>query len=332
MDIVRLGYVGAGGWARANHLPALRYQAEHPDGGPTLRIDALCEQQPELAQQVASEYGIPRVYASVAELAQDSELDAFAVVVNPARLRPILELLAPRGLPIFSEKPPGWSYAEALDLANLVPEPNLVAFNRRYFPIVQQALPLLATLDPLQYVHCTMCRHERHDSRNYRDSVPSAVPFVVGTAIHPLNLLEYLFGPIADCHTRPLSQTPDGPDGWLVDLTFASGLPGRLDVLPTCGTATERLVAYGAHRSLLLRYGVYNPIDAPGHIELHEQGQLLQRLDGDPDQPPVVAGGFVAEYRDFAHAVATGQPTRSSLAQSINCMRIAELIEPLPTR
>ena len=325
---IRLGFLGAGSWGRQNHLPAIQYVQQTCGDRCSLEITALCERDAQIAEQVSKVYGIERVYADIAPFANDTEIDAFVVIVNPKHLRHVLDQLSPRGLPIFSEKPPGFCQREAVHLATTAPNPNLVAFNRRYFPIVQQAKGMISALDDITCVSCNFLRANRHDSRDYRQGQPGAVPFVTGTAIHGINLLEYLLGPIADCRAQAYPDS-QAPDYWLVDLQFASGVPGRLNILPCSGSATEWIQVHSAQRSLYIYAALYSPIDYPGRIEVHESGQLVDVIRGDDSLPRLVNHGFVDEYLDFAGAIVKGTRTRSDFCSAVNSMRIAEAIEPL---
>ena len=325
---IRLGFLGAGDWGQTKHLPSIAHiQAQHADTY-DVRITALCEQDPDIAAKVMRTFAIPRLYPDLASFAQAPDIDAYVVVVNPRGLAPVIERLAQRGLPIFSEKPLGWSHAQARHLAQIAPSPNLVAYNRRYFPFTQRAREAIAELDGPYYVSCNICRHQRTDSADYRQGLPGAVPFVLGTAIHSLNLLEYLFGPIDAC--RPASPAPAATvDHWLADLTFVSGLAGRINILPCSGSSTEWIVVHSPTRSLYMRLGMYSPSDAPGSIEVHEAGQHIALVAGDSSLPPLVQQGFVGEYLDFFRAIRDGDSTRSTFQSSVNAMRIAEIIEPL---
>jgi len=325
---IRLGFLGAGAWGRQKHLPAIDYIREQYADELDIQIAALCEQDAVIAEGVCRQYAIEKHYVDLNMFADDPDLDAFVVVVNPRGLTTVIERLVPRRLPIFSEKPPGWSQAEAQHLAEIVPSPNLVAYNRRFFPITERARAAIAKLQAPYYVSCNIRRHARPDSQEYAQGLPAAVPFVMGTAIHELNLLEYLFGPIADCEPTPIASFAP-VDHWHADLAFAGGMMGRMNILPCCGSATEWIEVHSPERSLYIRLGVYSPIDLPGSIEVHEGGQLVEVICGDETLPQLVQEGFCGEYLEFFRAIRDGGSTRSTFKSAVNTMRICEIIEPL---
>ncbi|MCJ7737214.1 MAG: Gfo/Idh/MocA family oxidoreductase, partial [Anaerolineae bacterium] len=293
-----------------------------------VRIAALCERDPEIASRVSREYGIRTVYSDVESFSMDETLDCYVVIIRPRALKPVLKTLVRRRAPIFTEKPPGFSADEAEALAGLIDVPNVVAFNRRYFPIVETFRQLLNELDGIYYVDCSFYRSERYDSQLFSEGKGSnASPFVMGTGLHAINLLEYLFGEIASCRSTNVSVPTNATQAWLCDLDFASGLAGRLKMLPCTGSAVEWIEVHSQCRSLHLHHGMYGKIDYPGTIWVHEGGELTEIIHGDGELPRLVNVGFVGKYLEFFQAVAAGGPTRSNFRNAVNSIRVAEGIE-----
>ncbi|MEZ4637161.1 MAG: hypothetical protein R2856_19775 [Caldilineaceae bacterium] len=233
----------------------------------------------------------------------------------------MIEQIAPRGLPIFSEKPPGISSAQAQRLADLVTTTNVVAFNRRFTPLNNVFKKIVDEMDDLFFVEGHFFRHNRQD--------PS---FALETGIHWINFMTYLFGPIQAARTerRPHPQN----ETWIrvSDLTFASGLRGLLKIFPCTGAQGERLEVHSPQRTAFL-YGPLWEDDGEIVIEenvfapvLHEQ-RLLRRTIPGGTGPEIVERGIVGEYVEFFHAIHSGAPTRSNFQNAVNSMRVAEAIE-----
>jgi len=325
---IRVGLLGAGQWGLTKHFPAITYVQEHYADRFDIKIAALCERDPEVAREVSDEYNISTVYNDLKSFSLDRTLDCYVVVVDPCSLKPIIETLYQRRVPLFTEKPPGLTSEEAQFFADNIDVPNVVAFNRRYFPIVQTFRRLLEELVGIYYVDCSFYRSERYDSKwFYEGKDPKAKPFVIGTGLHAINLLEYLFGQIASCRTTSLSVTTNETEAWLCDLEFLSGIRGRLKMLPCSGSATEWIEVHSQRRSLYMHYDMYSEIDYPGRIWVHEGGELKEIIEGESGLPRMVNEGFVGEYIDFFQAVADGSPTRSNFQNAVSSMRIAEGIE-----
>jgi len=327
---INVGFLGAGSWGQSRHLPAISYIQEHLSDHFNITISALCERDENIAHEVQRQYNIEKVYNNVDSFAGDERLNCYVVVISPVNLPHVLEKLSHRHVPIFTEKPPGLTTKDTQYLAEIITSPNVVGFNRRYFPIVQRFKEILDETDDVYYVDCNFYRHERYDSKNFReDHRGLALPFVVGTGIHAVNCLEYLFGSIEQCKTTAIELKTNGTEAWLADLDFENGLKGRLKILPCSGSETEWVEAHSQKRSLYLHYSIYSEIDYPGRIVVHENGKPKEVMEGDTNLPRLVSEGFVDEYIEFFRAVVDGSPTRSNLQNAVNSMRIAESIEKI---
>jgi predicted dehydrogenase len=326
---IRVGFLGAGAWAREFHLPALVYLREHRTEGFAVELAALCERQPEVARETAARFGFSRVHASLDAMLGEGGIDCVVVIVKPRKLAAVVAQLAPTRLPLLMEKPPTLTSAGTRELATLVQAPNVVAFNRRYFPLVEQFKSLVDSLEGPYLAACNFCRSERYDSQKFA-AAPDTYdfPFVIGTAIHGVNLLEHLCGDIVRCDATPLAVRTNGTHAWLAQMRFAGGVAGQARLLPCSGSSTEWIEVHSQRRSLYLRAGLlYGTSDQPGSIEIHEGGRLVERIVGDEAQPMVVRCGFVGEYLDLFRAMRDGTPTRSTLASSVGTMRVCEQIE-----
>src|SRR4051794_41061869 len=106
----QVGVVGAGSWARAAHIPG--FQA-----CPEVDLVALCDVDRELARRVAAERGIPRVYASAAEMLAQESLDLVSIVTpDDAHLADAGAVIAV-GAHVLCEKPLATTVADARALA-----------------------------------------------------------------------------------------------------------------------------------------------------------------------------------------------------------------------
>ena len=323
---VALGYIGAGGWGEGKHIAAINYIRR--DLGDDVEIVALCEKDPDRAREVARKYGIRKTCSSVEELSLDKDVNCFAVTITPSSLSSVLPVLAGRKLPIFCEKPPGISYAEAQHFARILPPANVVAFNRRYFPLVARFKEIVSRLPPPLYVNASFYRHNRIDSLDHEQDPSRREPtFVIGTALHMINLLEYVIGPIVDAASERFPTARQGVVGWDCKLKFQGGIPGALRIVPCCGANTEWLEYHSDEVSVGLLCSLYSKLDYPGKIVIQKKGAEQQVIPGDADAPLLINQGFVGEYREFFDLVRGRGKSRSDFNSSLNGMRIAEAIE-----
>ena len=97
----RMGIIGAGIFAEANHYPSLSHHALH---GLVERV-AICDLDRGRAQAMAGRYGWGAVYTDAAEMLRAEEFDAVIVCAGgPAHPDLACQVLE-AGLPVFLEKP-----------------------------------------------------------------------------------------------------------------------------------------------------------------------------------------------------------------------------------
>ncbi len=128
MDTVRLGYVGCGFMAQKVHLPNFGAIAE-------CRIGALAEVRRDLGRKVQERFEIDRLYDHHLEMAQDPNLDAFAVSAAFGIQGEIAQDLLRTGRPVFMEKPMAVSTAQAESITQAARTPGarlMLGYMKRY--------------------------------------------------------------------------------------------------------------------------------------------------------------------------------------------------------
>jgi len=313
---INLAFIGSGAWARRYHFPTLRYLLTTPPAGfdVALHLQGIFSLEPGVARTVAAQTGFRQVYPSLDALLDDPDVDAIAVAVTPAAAKGVIERVVPRGVPIFSEKPPGISTAEAQALAERVDVPNVLAFNRRFAPLNITFRALADELTGTYFVDAHFYRHERLEDA-----------FMIGTGIHWINFIEYVCGEIHDV-TVDRFPSPRAP-AWnrVAHLTFAGGLRGLLKVFPASGSQVERLDIHSPARSLYLEGPLW---DRPGRIVV-DAGATREVIEPEAQTPlpEIVRLGIVGEYVEFLTRACAGLPTRSTFQNAVNAMRVAEAME-----
>ena len=112
--VIRVGIVGlqpGRSWAALAHVPAL--QALSAD----YSIVGVANSSPASAEAAARECGIPRAFASVAEMAADPGIDLVVVTVKVPAHRPIVDAVLDAGKAVYCEWPIGNGLAEAEAMA-----------------------------------------------------------------------------------------------------------------------------------------------------------------------------------------------------------------------
>lgn len=133
--VARIGVIGAGWWATANHIPILKSRSD-------VELRAVCRLGPDELQQVKQQFGFSYATEDYRALLNEVELDG-VIVASPHTLhyehaRAALE----RGLHVMCEKPMCTRAADARDLVRLAAERHrhlLVPYGWHYRPFVQEA-------------------------------------------------------------------------------------------------------------------------------------------------------------------------------------------------
>ncbi|MGC9521964.1 MAG: hypothetical protein ACP5HG_08805 [Anaerolineae bacterium] len=113
--------------------------------------------------------------------------------------------------------------------------PNVLAFNRRYIRLNNTFKALVDRTSGLYFVEGHFYRHERHDEA-----------FMIGTGIHWINFMEYVFGPIRHVDVERFPNPDNATRNRVARLIFDGGLQGLLTVFPCSGTQAERIVRTAA--------------------------------------------------------------------------------------
>ena len=158
-DKVRIGFIGAGWWATANHMPLFAARED-------VELAAVCRLGRDELEQVRSHFGFSYATEDYRELLDQCELDG-VVVASPHTLhyehsRAALEM----GIPVMCEKPMTTKAAEARDLVRIAEEKGvelLVPYGWHHKPFVQQAKAFLddGRLGEIEYVLCHMASPTR---------------------------------------------------------------------------------------------------------------------------------------------------------------------------
>ncbi len=245
---------------------------------------------------------------------EDPDVDAIAVAVTPEAAASVVLRVAGRGVPIFSEKPPGVSTEEAQALSHSVTVPNVLAFNRRFAPLNDTFKSVVDAMVDVYYVEGHFLRFERRDKT-----------FMVGTGIHWINYMEYVCGEIQDVAVDRFPNPDGGSWNRVAHLTFPGGVRGLLKVFPCSGSDIERLEVHSPQQSVYLDGPLW---DQPGRITV-DRGQTREVIETDAEHPlpEIVRLGIVGEYMEFFTQACAGRSTRSNFRNAVNSMRVAEAME-----
>lgn len=311
--------IGCGRHALGYHGPS---QAKYAAAHPAFERAACCDPDEGRASTYRERFGFARAYTDLETMLEREKPDAIALAVPPEISCELGCAVLGRGLPSLLEKPPGLDVAEIdrlIAVAARTGAPHLVAFNRRFVPLVRELARRLATLGGPEAVHhlrYEMVRHDRND------------PDFSITAIHGIDLVRFLARTDYDeASFRYRAHPSRGPGvaDMLIDARLASGATASLGFSPVGGAVLERLVVHAEGHTFLLRIPMWNGFDAPGRLEHLASGSLAEDRPGG-DAAEFELGGFYGEYLAFFEAIEAGRAPEPGLVASRQSVEVAEAL------
>ena len=207
LDTVRWGILGCGDVCEHKSGPPL-YQTDGSELVAVMRRDGA------KAADFAKRHGVPSHYDKVEGLLADPEVNAIYIASPPHVHRAHAEAVASAGKHILLEKPMANTEEDAQAINAAAAENGvqlMVAYYRRYFPVVRQ---IKAWLDA--GVIGQPLRARAHHTGMYVPPADGGIPwraahdiagggFMADAGIHRFDLFHFFFGPVAN--VRALTET-----------------------------------------------------------------------------------------------------------------------------
>jgi len=304
--------IGAGSFARTYHAPTLQRLAAAPD--PRVVLEGICDLERQRAEEFCRDFGYRQAFDDFHLMIETIRPDLIYCMVQPGATAGIVEQLLPLRIPIFTEKPPGVTLAQAERLASVAREHgviNAVAFNRRSMPGIQRLKKWAAENGPIRHARAEMLRNRRLEA-----------DFAIGTAIHPLDCLRFLGGEVTHVDTRYTPYPVPPARDFLVRLAFSSGVIAELAVLVDCGVTREQYALHLENQLMEVSLGTAYACSFcySGERIFRNNAQVL---DDPAPVDPLIAGGFLGEHEAFLEAVLEGKATPSCLEDAQHSLRLA---------
>lgn len=308
MSVIRLCVIGAGSLSSRRIYPLLA-----PAGA---RLVAACDVDISKAEAKAELYNC-KAYSDYKLMLETEKPDGVIVCIGPKMHYELAKEIMRMGYPVYTEKPPAPTAAEALELARISKETGILctsAFKKRYNVANNRAKEWIGQFDPDdlysisadyasgQYANETMARDFLHDF-----------------AIHMIDLVGYLFGDAKEvfCFSK-------GRHAYAVSISFANGAVGSLNL--NCGRTlslpTEDL-------EISIRGGNFMTIHNSSIWRISENGQAIEWRE----PPTFISGGdsgnetgHLAELVDYVSALKEGRTTRSNIYESYKSVVLYEAI------
>jgi len=305
-----------GGWYQFAHHPSLE---RLKDG---VRLVAASSRDAERRKDITARMGFERAYADIDEMLDKEKPDYVVVCVGPGSLAEMACKVLERKIPLIMEKPVGRSIEEGHQVraaAEQAGVPVLVAFNRRFNPLLLRAKALAEERGGVSQV---VCEFFRNDVR--------APTWIMGSSVHSIDALRFLGGEVASF--TGLGSRVQYFDEKMVAASFAllfeSGATGSFTFNVRVGRSYERyrIIAENWHATISL--GPPGAFDdrwwmtiETGNREIeHVRLQNLEKAQ----RCPGYTNGFWGEHEYFVECLLAGEMPRYDVADAVRSMELGQ--------
>jgi predicted dehydrogenase len=290
-DNIRLGFIGAGGIARA-HAEAISQVTG-------AEIVAVTDANPEAAQAMAEKTGAT-VYPTASVLATDGGVDALYIFVPPFAHGDAERAALSANLPFFCEKPLGLDPGFLAEIAKEVENLGLltsVGYMTRYRKSVQRVRDLLSVEPPILafggWWGGTPGNHPW-----WTDKSKSGGQFHE-QATHTVDLARYLFGEAVEVYAAAANGFNKGVPNYTMDdavsvvIRFMNG--GVANLMASCSSNAGGKIFLDLHS-----------LEHNFHFTDWNHNVVIKAKDRDPEEIKGEEGIFTVEDQAFVNAVRTG--------------------------
>jgi predicted dehydrogenase len=318
----RIAVVGAGRMAFDYHLPSQAYLAHSGRS----ELVAICDINPEAAARAAKKFHPKNIYHDIDEMLGAAKPDGVVVITRTKDMANVAGKILRRGFPVLMEKPPGESSRECRSMiaaAKAGKAKSMVAFNRRFCPVIVQGKAELLKRGPIKGASARMYRHLREEP-----------DYFYGTGIHSLDALRYLGGDIdvIENQAKPVAKG-ERPVYTLV-IGYKNGTSGTLVIRPQAGVQLERYELFAHNTVALIHAGVGWLIDTPGSCSIYENNKPVRISDAlapyrrfQKKLKNAAVSGFFGENAHFVDALRGKAEFTPSLEESLQSVEIAETVQ-----
>ncbi len=245
---LRLGLAGYGRRGRG-HVAALRSE-------PRAELTAVFDPAESARRAAAADFSDASVFESVEEMVDSGSIDA-VIIAAPAHLNGVCaRALIVRGVSTLIEKPPGLSVEEVEDLHDTAKASGakvMVAFNRRFNPLVRAAIREVKEYGPVHQVVAEFHKdiHDFTGDRRYSPRIMDLM--LLESPIHAVDLLIHMADSrVAEVHSVVRRAASDYRDAHAALIEFENGVLCQFTAAYTAGGRLERYELHGEYVSAYL--------------------------------------------------------------------------------
>jgi predicted dehydrogenase len=308
MSDPRICIIGAGNLSSRRIYPYI--------GAAGGQLAGVCDMDADKAARNARRFG-GKSYSDMDAMLAAEKPDGVIVCVGPRQHADLSRRVLARGIPVYTEKPPALTAADALETARLARKAGVLcttAFKKRYAACYDRAKKFIAEFSPAELLSVGI----DYASGGYGNETPAG-SFLLDFAIHIIDLVGYLFGDAESV----FAFTRDH-HAYAVAIRFVNGAVGSLNLndgrafhIPT---EEVEITARGGNALTVHNSSAWRIIRSGQCSEWREPPTFTSAGDSGNDT------GHLAEIADFFRALSDKAPTRSDIYESYKSMVLYEAI------
>lgn len=308
MGLIRLCVIGAGSLSSKRIYPLIA-----PAGA---KLVGACDIDRAKAEEKAELYNC-NAYSDYKLMLETERPDGVIVCIGPKMHYELAKEILRMGYPVYTEKPPAPTAAEALELAQISKETGRLcttAFKKRYNVANTRAKEWISKFQPddLYSISADYASAQYSNESMARD-------FLHDFTIHMIDLVSYLFGDVKEvfCFSK-------GKDAYAVSLKFVNGAVGSLNL--NCGrtfklpTEEVEISIRGGNFMTIHNSSCWRITENEKPIEWREPPTFISAGDSGHET------GHLAELVDYVRALKEGTTTRSNIYESYKSVVLYEAI------
>lgn len=305
MEPLRIGFLGAGGFARHTIYPALHLAP--------VALQAVCDADENRAKSAAGKFGTGRYYLDRHEMFEKEDLEAVIISMGPDPRQPlVLEALA-AGYHVFTPKPPAPSLEETITLAETAEKHGktlMVNFQRRFSLGVREARRIMQTesFGQLTQLFCSFC------SGPYG----SVKAYLLDFAIHHFDLARHIAG--ADVKELSVFHNEVGNQGsFAVAVEYDNGAVGTLQL------SSQRLWQRNYDHIEITGQQEYIVLEGLWGFEHYTGGGNTFKSNFSDERNGELTGDGIS-LTEFANAIREDREPVSSIQDCVGTMRFYDAV------
>ena len=304
MEPLRVGFIGAGGFARHTIYPALHLAP--------VALQAVCDMDEAKAKDAAGKFGAGRWYTDRHKMWEQEDLEALIISMRPDPRQSLVREALEAGYHVFVPKPPSPSLADATELAETADQTGktlMINFQRRFSLGVTRAKEIMAqeSFGQLTQLFCSFC------SGTY----PTVQWYLLDFAIHHFDLAQYIAGPAKEIAV--FHNEVGGQGSFAVAVEFENGAVGNLQL------NSQRLWQRNYDRIEITGQGEYIVLDGLWEIAHYANSQNVF-TDNYSDQRNGELTGDGYSLTEFVNAIRENREPVASINDCLKSMRLYEAV------